>query len=248
MATEEIREMSARMLSDERKEAHQRKESTPRKVTNDIKALVGKLGSDDPTFIPVIDDDFGLYGWCSDGVSDKVSKDGGTPVYGWTIWEWPGKILTAEFHCVWKDQDDRLHDITPKPGRERRILFSPDPTYPPEFDFDERPLNVRTRLYQAADMSELVSAQMAKLKGGQLAYEVRRAKKAGKDLEAWLESKLPTDPLPEAIDKWLACCDEFDRHFDTLGTSGEVQVDDTLLELAKRRLTLQKKVEQLSGA
>jgi hypothetical protein len=51
----------------------------------------------------------------------------GDQVIGWTIWEWPRVLIEAEFHCVWRQSDGTLLDITPKPVQVPRILFLPDP-------------------------------------------------------------------------------------------------------------------------
>jgi len=246
MISEEIRNMSSQMLADERKEAHLRKETTPVEVSEKIRQLVEQVGAESLGFLPVIPDEHGLYGWCSDGVASKVANSGGSAVFGWTIWEWPKLFLTAEFHCVWKNHDDRLIDITPKPAHEKQILFASDSTYPQDFDFDDRPRNRRLRSYEALDVSDVVTDQVAGLAGGKLRYEGKRAEKAGMTLEDWLRSKQPEDPLPRALDEWFAVCDEFDLHFDALGTSGHVRADEKLVRLSKRRLALQRRVKKLS--
>lgn len=122
-------------------------ETTPSALTPIILAFARNHLGGDPVYIPVVDDSHGLYGWCSDGVQQKILADGGGPVFGWTIWEWPEVLLTAEFHAVWQNLDGDMVDITPKPGSETSILFVPDKSYPADFDFDQRPRNRRTRLF-----------------------------------------------------------------------------------------------------
>ena len=63
---------------------------------------------------------------CFNNVKALVAAKGGTRVIGWTVWEWPNTYLEAEFHAVWKADDGRLVDVTPKDGGEVRILFVPD--------------------------------------------------------------------------------------------------------------------------
>lgn len=65
---------------------------------------------------------------CMENVSKQIKKQGGSIQYGWQIWETlPGVMIEAEFHAVWVDEKNELHDITPKqiPGINR-ILFLPD--------------------------------------------------------------------------------------------------------------------------
>jgi hypothetical protein len=60
-------------------------------------------------------------------VPQHIAAHGGDQVIGWTIWEWPRVFIEAEFHCIWRQADGILLDITPKPLPVPRILFLPDP-------------------------------------------------------------------------------------------------------------------------
>jgi hypothetical protein len=51
---------------------------------------------------------------CFSIVPEYIEKYGGSQVIGWAIWEWPGVLLEAEFHCVWKSPNGELIDISPK--------------------------------------------------------------------------------------------------------------------------------------
>lgn len=239
MTLHEIREASADQFAMEQQEAGEVSETTPPAITPAITAFAQTLDAGAAAFLPVVNEPLGLYGWCSDGVREKVKQDGGRCIFGWTIWEWPKVLLTAEFHSVWENAEGALLDITPKPRGEPRILFVPDMSYAQDFDFDQRPRNRRQRLYTGSDPAEQVAGMMASLAGGKRQYEERRATKAGMTLEEWLLSKIPADPLAMLIDDLIMTCDAFDQHFDSLGTAGTVAVDDKFERLALRRLTLQ---------
>lgn len=241
---EAIRDASQRQLAAERQEAAEIVETTPRDLSPAIDAFARTLGGSDPAFIPVVPDPHGLYGWCSDGVREKIRHDGGRCLFGWTIWEWPGVMATAEFHAVWESGAEELLDITPKPKEETRILFVPDRNYPEDFDFDMRPRNRRHRLYTEQDAAPTAASLNAALSGAKRQYEEKRARKAGRSLEDWLLAKVPRDPLAEKIDLLIATCDAFDEHFDTLGTAGLVAVDKKFEALMQRRLTLQRDVKR----
>ena len=244
MSFDQIRAASAQHFEITRQDAQDSSETTPPELTPFIADFAQSLGTGEAEFLPVVDDPYGLYGWCSDGVREKVRRDGGHCVFGWTIWEWPKVMLTAEFHCVWEDAEGRLLDITPKPMGETRILFVPDRSYPGDFNFDHRPLNRRKRLYVETDPSEEVARAIAQLAGGKRQYEERRAQKAGMNLDAWLLSKMPPDPFAEVIDQLIATCDAFDKHFDSLGTAGTVAVDEKFQKLGLRRLSLQEELKR----
>jgi hypothetical protein len=77
-------------------------ETTPSIISTAVVAFATELGGA-AQFVPVINDQCGLFGWCSDGVEEKVRNEGGKISFGWSIWEWPNILLTAEFHSVWED-------------------------------------------------------------------------------------------------------------------------------------------------
>ncbi|MDE1468482.1 hypothetical protein [Aurantiacibacter sp. D1-12] len=201
MTFDEIREASKRQLASERAQAGEITETTPPAITDKIVDFAAKLGGPTPAYVPVVDDPFGLYGWCSDGVIEKVRHDGGSIVFGWTIWEWPNVMLTAEFHAVWRDLGGKLQDITPKPAEQSRILFQHDPSYPEDFNFDNRPRNRRTPLYPTVDAHAQVTLRKSNVSVAQLNYEERRAAKAGLSLDDWLLSKVKPDEFSEAVDQ-----------------------------------------------
>jgi hypothetical protein len=242
---EQIRRASARDFAAQKAEAPNISETTPSAITPALVDFARSLGGEEAREIPVIDDPHGLYGWCSDGVAEKIKADGGEAAFGWTIWEWPRALLTAEFHCVWKSPQNELLDITPKPKGETSIVFVYDPSFPQDFDFDKRPRNPRVSIYTNAARLEKARLIATSLSGSKLAYEQRRATQANLPLDEWLLRKLPVDPIPEALDQLIAVCNEFEEHFDTLGTSGPVVPDGRFIELAKRRLAIQSRFKNL---
>jgi hypothetical protein len=49
---------------------------------------------------------------------------GGKAQHGWMILEWPGVLLEAQFHAVWRRSDGTLVDVSL--NDDERILFLPD--------------------------------------------------------------------------------------------------------------------------
>jgi hypothetical protein len=117
-------------------------ETTPAEITQNVIALCEGIGAAAPVLVPVQQDPLGIYGMCFIGVADKIKAGGGSICHGWAIWETlPRLFLAAELHAVWVvSPSGELIDITPKPQRENRIVFAPDPKYSSDFDF----LNVPT--------------------------------------------------------------------------------------------------------
>lgn len=248
MTIEQIRAQSAEQFASDKRDASQVTEITPIEITEAARRFAAALGNSDPVFVPVVDDAYGLYGFCSDGVREKINSDGGSAVFGWTIWEWPGAMLTAEFHAVWRDDAGTLLDITPKPAGHSRILFVPDLNYTQDFDFDERPRNRRVSLRADLDRSEELAAIKNGLGTGQRRYEERRAERAGVSLDEWLKGKLPPDQLGSAIDELIEACAAFEEYFDSLGTAGTIPVDDRLHALMRRRVFAQERMKKLLKA
>jgi len=248
MTLAEIRAASAEHFERDKLDAKHVTETTPAEITEAARQFAATLSDAAPVFVPVVADDHGLHGWCSDGVQQKVAADGGSIAFGWTIWEWPGAMLTAEFHAVWRDGTGALFDITPKPGGQARILFVPDLSCPQGFNFDERPRNRRVSLRAEPDRGAEVAAIKSGLGPGQLRYEERRAAKAGVSLDDWLGKKLTPDALAVAIDELIGACATFEEHFDSLGVAGEVTVDDKFKLLLLRRLAAQERMKKLLKA
>lgn len=63
---------------------------------------------------------------CIPNVRRRTEREGGEIVFGWQIWEWYGIMIEAEFHALWQDQKNILHDVTPKDIPCEKILFLPD--------------------------------------------------------------------------------------------------------------------------
>jgi hypothetical protein len=153
------------------------KETTPSVITQAIKDFGGVLGGT-PVSVPVIQDAYGVYGFCSDGVREKIKHDGGSIKFGWTLWEWPNVWLNAEFHAVWVDPTGSYWDITPKPQNEKSIVFVPDESKDAGFNFLQRPMNRRWKIYQPPSQpNPLVEARkrIAAMKPKQIEYETERA-------------------------------------------------------------------------
>lgn len=206
MQLDEMKRISAEMFSAESKGTT--KETTPPTISTAIVDFAKSIGADLPRYVPVVLDEFGIYGFCSDGVALRVRESGGRILYGWTIWERPSVLYTAEFHAVWSAPDGTLHDITPKPGNESKIAFSPAPAYPTDFDFLKRPTNRLKRAYIAADPLETAKVKLATMSSPQKTYESKRADNAGVTLEVWLASRVPADPKVAIIDEFIALVEE----------------------------------------
>ena len=50
---------------------------------------------------------------CFNIVQTKVANFGGRMILGWQIWQ-TNILMEAEAHAVWEDQNEELHDISPK--------------------------------------------------------------------------------------------------------------------------------------
>jgi hypothetical protein len=213
-------------------------ETTPPVITDTIREFAKSLGDSAIVRVPVIADDFGLYGWCSDGVREKIKHDGGSIVFGWTIWEWPKVLLTAEFHAVWQSPSGKLLDITPKPQHETSILFVPDYERPQDFDFDKRPLNRRRSLAPQNNPAEAV----ARMTPAQRSFERQRATKAGMSLSDWMAAK-PAYRLPALVDELIETCNRRDQLVDSIPGHGLVNAPPELTQVVTRCVQLMRTIK-----
>src|SRR5580704_9098514 len=100
--------------------------TTPQLINSDVYRLREKIGvTTEPVFVPVQDTNGNTVAECFPNVNRKVAKCGGSLCHGWIVWEWPGKLIEAEFHGVWAAPNGTLSDITPKADGESQILFIP---------------------------------------------------------------------------------------------------------------------------
>jgi hypothetical protein len=180
------------------------------------RAFAADLSSQPPEIVPLRDVDQGLYGWPAVAVRQRIAEHGGSIRFGWRLREWPGVLLTAEFHCVWVDPDGASIDITPTPVSGSTTVFVPDPAYAEDFDDSQRPAPRYKVLHVAPDWSEAVAERIAALKPPQRAYEERRAQKAGKPLEEWMLRKFPADPIPKLLDLFIAASLDYEAKLSNL--------------------------------
>ena len=103
--------------------------NTPQEITEDITAFCKKIVPDGQPEFLAVNAVLGAKALdCFPVVDEHVRGNGGASCYGWRIWEWPGVLLEAEFHAVWRDPAGQLHDISPPPtAGAKRGLFLPDP-------------------------------------------------------------------------------------------------------------------------
>ncbi|HEX8211540.1 MAG TPA: hypothetical protein VF584_15315 [Longimicrobium sp.] len=130
--------------------------TTPRTISHPVRELCRELSpAAHPQYLQVTpeqgaqaDDSFGI-------VERHVERHGGSVRYGWRIWEWPGVMIEAEFHAVWEDAAQQLHDLTPALNPVDTILFLPDPARAP----NGKPLNnVRRALSPRPEIQKYIQA------------------------------------------------------------------------------------------
>ena len=91
-----------------------------------INEILLKIGTqNDILKVPVIIDSKAKEDDCFINVSEKIKRDGGSIIYGWTIHTF-SFIYEAERHAVWLSRSNELIDITPRKIPYKEILFVPD--------------------------------------------------------------------------------------------------------------------------
>ena len=183
--------------------------TTPIEITPEIVTVCELLRTASPLYVPVIIDPNAVEAACFMNVLNKIDDDGGSISYGWIVWQRSNLALSTEFHACWIDASGKFVDITPKHEDDiAEIVFAPVPSYPPDFDFWQRPNGHYFRTYQPTDRAKLARDRFAGFNESQIKYERKRAIKNGMTLEQWVGSRLPVDPLPNVIDECNRIWDE----------------------------------------
>jgi hypothetical protein len=100
--------------------------NTPNLEDPQLKRLLNKVNAThEPTYLPVTLEPGVQPKDCFIAVQNKVAKDGGRMILGWQIWK-SKNLIEAECHAVWEDDNEALHDITPKEFPVDKIIFVED--------------------------------------------------------------------------------------------------------------------------
>lgn len=130
--------------------------TTPKNIDENVTRLVNVIpDAESPLFLDLEHEPGAKKLDCFGNIRKKISRDGGSIKYGWCVWLWDGKLIEGEFHAVWQSPAGTLHDITPKPDGEHRILFIPDS----RLTYNNEPVdNVRVALSDDPEVTEVIEA------------------------------------------------------------------------------------------
>jgi hypothetical protein len=135
--------------------------TSPRTVSPTIRLLCRDLNRDhEPIWVPVNPSSDAIVSECFNNVAAKVKTEGGSLLFGWTIWEWSRVFIEAEHHAVWVN-DGVLLDITPHVNGEDRVLFLPDPERTYDFVGKTRLTNVKRSLNEFTSVDRWIAASDA---------------------------------------------------------------------------------------
>jgi len=101
-----------------------KRETTPPYITKALYAFCRSVTVEQPEYINVSKTQGYRPNQCFPNVQEQISRFGGAMQCGWTIWDWPNIMITAEAHANWVSPEGEKYDITPKD--ETKILFLPD--------------------------------------------------------------------------------------------------------------------------
>ena len=102
----------------------------PEQIDAATRAFCASIAAATPVYVPVAPAAAAKVAYCFDNSVAQAEAQGGSAVYGWAIWRWPGRWFEAEHHAVWRTPAGDLIDVTPQAGDPPRILFLPHETAP----------------------------------------------------------------------------------------------------------------------
>jgi hypothetical protein len=102
--------------------------TTPSGINKHVRILRDKIASPvEPVFVRVQTRSDARSAECFETTAKHVAEFGGSSVFGWQVWEWPGILIEGEFHAVWRSPDGEMLDVSRKDEGENLTLFIPDP-------------------------------------------------------------------------------------------------------------------------
>lgn len=102
--------------------------SAPSAITGNVIRFCSSISPEQPVYVPVKPAPGAKPSFCFDNVAMQIKQRGGSVVYGWAIWHWPGMYFEAEHHGVCRNRAGKLLDVSPAVDGGDAILFLPDPT------------------------------------------------------------------------------------------------------------------------
>ena len=102
--------------------------TTPNEINETVKSFYESIVKDGKTvFLDLKSEPDAVELYCTENVEKKIKRDGGKVQYGWQIMITEPVFIEAQFHVVWVDKDNDMHDITPRQDKDTgKILFLPD--------------------------------------------------------------------------------------------------------------------------
>ena len=138
---------------------------TPKTLTPAVLGLCRTLRPNSkPVFLPITPEPSCEPLSCFENVRQKVERDGGKLVLGWSIWEWPKVLVEAEHHAVYQYESGEYRDITPAApdAAETTRLFLRDDTATYDFDYPGfRRDNIRHALSNRQDVRQFIKIEKA---------------------------------------------------------------------------------------
>jgi hypothetical protein len=138
-------------------------------------------------------------------LKSHIASHGGRVQYGWTLWEYPGWYLEAEFQPLWSSPQGELIEIAPGPVAASlpRILFLPDATR--VFGGEDIP----NRFHALSNSPDVVSVVEHSMFLAKLQAETRTQARKARSLVA---SPGRNDPCPCGSGlKYKKCCGSASR-------------------------------------
>jgi hypothetical protein len=211
-------------------------------VAYDIRHIcTAELGADEFHLVPVHADADADPKNYVENVARRMSSDGGQAMFGWRIRTTP-LYVAAEFHCMHQMDNGRFIDVTPNRRREAFVVFVPDRTVTPKFDYLDRSVTQRFITYRPPSRRERIVAEIAAMDHQTLTTESAAAGATNLALEDFLALRLGPDQLETRLELWIECSEEVERLTMQADDNGTVD-EDLLLSLRARREALEALVD-----
>lgn len=146
--------------------------TTPIELFKELRELCNELVPDiEPVYVAVQNTEGHKKNDCFHNLPKHIEEHGGEMVIGWSIWHWPGVLVEGEYHCVWRNTNSELIDITPKENGASKVLFLEDQS----LTYDGRMLENQRRALRSDPVFQewfsLIAQQFEVYNRGERAYQ-----------------------------------------------------------------------------
>jgi len=172
----------------------------PTAISDEVLAFCDRVAPDTrPEYISITPELDCAEGECFWNVKRQTEREDGRIQFGWSISEWPGVALLAEYHAVYAPPSGQpWRDITPSKSENRR-LFLPDDSA--AFDFSDTTTR-RDNMFFALKEDPLIREFII---AAENYGAIRKSAPVGKEVQVHIDTAIKLAEAKTEVDRLRKC-------------------------------------------